>query len=46
MDCQFAHILQGCSSGTGAIVNCPGASEVTLKDMGKLTDNKLQFNNN
>ena len=34
---DFAHILQGYFTGTGAILwqDCPSASEATLKDMGK-----------
>ena len=32
----FAYILQGCFTGTGAIEYCPSASEVTLKDTGKI----------
>ena len=40
LDCHdiFAHILQGCFPGTGAI----NASDVTLKDM----ENRLVFNHN
>ena len=31
----FIHIHQGCFAGTGAIVRCHSASEVSLMDMGK-----------
>ena len=31
----FIHIHQGCFAGTGAIVDCHSASEVSLMDMGK-----------
>ena len=31
----FTHILQGCFTGTGAILWLPSASEAILKDMGK-----------
>ena len=37
------HIFQGDFTGTGAILDCPSASEVTLKDKGKIkTDTKQQ----
>ena len=29
------HILQGYFTSTGAIIDCPSAGAVTLKDMGK-----------
>ena len=29
------HILQGYFTSTGAIIDCPSAGTVTLKDMGK-----------
>ena len=33
---EFTHIPQGYFTGTGAIIWLPSASDVTLKDMGKL----------
>ena len=39
----FNHILKGYFTGTGAIYDCPSASEVTLKDKG-IINNKAKHN--